>query len=432
VEELEGRWLPSTYYAASATDLIADINAANKAGGTNTIVLSAPTTSPYILTKVDNVTDGATGLPVVGGGSTADNLTIVGNGDTIGRSTASGTPAFRLLDVAGGSSLTIQNLTLEGGLAYGSGTWAEGGAIYNQGALTLSGVTVQNNTAKGASGSFFRSGSTYGQPAEGGGIFSSGALTLQNGTLVHGNSAVGGMGASTLGKGGPKNPVPGFGGGGFGGGLFIAGGTANLTNATISNDTAQGGQAGVVPTPGGFYQVGHAGPGKGGGLYVGAGTVSLASVTVQDDSAYAPVVGFGDALGGGLCVGGGTVNLANVTLAYNTAYGLEGYGGGLAAFGGAVRLDTVIVQNNTAEGCYPGEGFGGGLCVLDNITVSLCAVTVQYNTASGGAVQDPAQGGGLYISTISIVYLDTQTTVANNTANIDPDIAGSYTLQNCP
>ena len=74
----------------------------------------APTTSPYVLTAVDNYHRRRTGLPVI---AANDNLTIVGNGDTIERSTAAGTPAFRLFDVAAGASLTLQNLTLQGGLA---------------------------------------------------------------------------------------------------------------------------------------------------------------------------------------------------------------------------------------------------------------------------------------------------------------------------
>src|SRR6516164_5182454 len=102
LEALEDRMLPSTYSAATASDLIADISAANKAGGANTIVLTAPTTSHYVLTSVDNTKDGATGLPIIKNGV---NLTIVGNDDTIERSTAAGTPAFRLLDVGGGGSL---------------------------------------------------------------------------------------------------------------------------------------------------------------------------------------------------------------------------------------------------------------------------------------------------------------------------------------
>src|SRR5262245_11183206 len=149
VEALEDRALPSTYYAATASDLIADINAANKAGGANAIVLTAPTTSPYVLTAANNTADGPNGLPQI---SKKDSLTIVGNGDTIERSTAAGTPAFRLFDVASGSSLTLENVTLQNGLAFGAGASAEGGAIFNQGTLTLTGVTVQNNTAQGDNG----------------------------------------------------------------------------------------------------------------------------------------------------------------------------------------------------------------------------------------------------------------------------------------
>jgi hypothetical protein len=71
--------VPSTLYAATASDLLADINAVNKGGGANTIILTAPTTSPYEL---------ATSLPTI-----KKSVTIVGNGDTIERSTAAGTPA---------------------------------------------------------------------------------------------------------------------------------------------------------------------------------------------------------------------------------------------------------------------------------------------------------------------------------------------------
>src|SRR5262249_21256835 len=154
VETLESRLLLTAYAAATAAQLVADIKAANTSGGANTITLTAPTTSPYVLSAVNNKTDGPTGLPVVG---KKDSLTIIGNGDTIERSSAAGTPAFRLFDVAGGASLTLQNITLENGLVPGSGGAAEGGAIFNQGTLILSGATVQNNTAEcsgfgGASG----------------------------------------------------------------------------------------------------------------------------------------------------------------------------------------------------------------------------------------------------------------------------------------
>ena len=147
LEPLEGRALLTSYTAATVTALIADITAANTAGGTNTITLSAASTAPYVLTAVNNTTNGADGLPVI---AANDNLTIVGTGDTIERSTAAGTAPFRLFDLAVGGSLTLQSLTLQDGLAFGSGVSAQGGAIDNQGSLTLNDVTVENNIAQGA------------------------------------------------------------------------------------------------------------------------------------------------------------------------------------------------------------------------------------------------------------------------------------------
>ncbi len=136
VEQLENRMLPSAYTALTTTDLIADITAANTVGGTNTITLTAPTTSPYAMTARFNTLLGGgagNGLPVI---AANDNLTIVGNGDTIEK-TSGASVSFRLLDVAPLALLTLENLTLQGGyLYYGdadTGVGAAGGAIYNQG-----------------------------------------------------------------------------------------------------------------------------------------------------------------------------------------------------------------------------------------------------------------------------------------------------------
>jgi hypothetical protein len=113
VEPLEDRTVPSTFTAGSVSDLLADITAANQAGGANTITLVAGTT--FTLTAA---TDGTNGLPVI---AVNDNLTVIGNGDIIQRSTARGTPAFRLVDVTAGATLALENLTLQGGLAFSAG-----------------------------------------------------------------------------------------------------------------------------------------------------------------------------------------------------------------------------------------------------------------------------------------------------------------------
>ena len=87
LEPLEARALLASYTAASVSELIADITAANTNGGANTITLTAATTAPYVLTAVNNTTNDATGLPVI---AANDNLTIGGGGDTIERSTVLG------------------------------------------------------------------------------------------------------------------------------------------------------------------------------------------------------------------------------------------------------------------------------------------------------------------------------------------------------
>src|SRR5262249_32457090 len=200
--------VPANFTAASVPELLADVNAANLLGGPNTITLAPRTT--FTLTAA---TDGVNGLPVVAAG---DDLTILGGGAAIERSTAGGTPSFRLLDVAAGGALTLADLTLQGGL-----TWSGGGAISNQGALTLRGVTVQNNVARGGG-------------AAGGGIWSNGALTLEGNTLVRNNQALGDNASDPFSFG--------FAGSGFGGGVYVGGGTATLTGVTLSANTAQGGR----------------------------------------------------------------------------------------------------------------------------------------------------------------------------------------------
>ena len=71
-------YLPRAAARTFASELIADINAANTAGGSNTIVLMANTT--FDLTAVNNTTNGANGLPVI---VNRDTLTISGQGGDI-------------------------------------------------------------------------------------------------------------------------------------------------------------------------------------------------------------------------------------------------------------------------------------------------------------------------------------------------------------
>jgi hypothetical protein len=303
VESLEVRRLLASFTAVSVTELVVAINAANAAGGSNTITL-APGAS-FKLTSVDNTTsaDGPNGLPVIAAGNA---LTIVGNGDVLQRSTGTGTPAFRLFDVASGGSLTLNNLTLSRGLAWGYLT--AGGAILNEGTLSLSGVTVQNCLAQGPLGS----------PAFGGGIYSSGTLAIAN-SAIQNNQALGGDSSYVL--GGPGAMAA-------GGGVYIAGGSATVANCSLSSNLARGGNGGnggrtVFSTP-----PGPGGAGLGGAIYAAAGTVRISGSTITRNTAK-----------------GGSAGTASKGIA-KAAEGV-GQGGGIYIASGAVAGLDAFTQANT-------------------------------------------------------------------------------------
>jgi len=358
LERLEDRTvLSNAYTAATVADLIADINAANTAGGSNTIALVAGNT--FTLTALDNSTDGGNGLPVI---AANDNLTIAGNGDTIARSTTVGTPAFRVLDVAAGASLALSNATLQGG---GAGS-SNGGAILNDGSMDLNGVTVQQNAA-----------------VYGGGIYSSGSLTLEGGTLISGNLARGRPGYGSTPGGDAK-----------GGGLYAAGGAVTMTSTTVSSNTAQGGVGDVQH---GRFRGGF---GSGGGMYVAGGTVTLTNDTLTSNTAAqgASLKGGGYGAGGAVFVAGGTVKLTNCVLSKNHAaapspsFG-RGRGGGMYIAGGTVTLRSDTVTGNST---YDGGGGGaGGLDILSSATVYLDAFTVKHTT---GNTPDDIDGSYILIT----------------------------------
>jgi probable HAF family extracellular repeat protein len=153
-----GRASAAMYSAANVPELIADINAANQTPESDSIALVAGST--YTLMDLDNSLNGSSGLPIIGAG---EDLTIVGNGATIERSTAADTFEFRFFHVAVDASLSLENVTLQHGRAVGSGAFAQGGAIFNLGTLTLRNVMLRLCRGHGDAGACVqhRSGHVY-------------------------------------------------------------------------------------------------------------------------------------------------------------------------------------------------------------------------------------------------------------------------------
>ena len=189
----------------------------------DTLSLAAGCT--YRLTATDNSTDGPTGLPVIG-----IPLTIEGNGATITRSTSSGTPNFRLLDVTKSGDLSIDDLTLSNGVSDTLG----GGGIINDGIVALIGSTLSANSS----------------PLAGGGVVNYGTLAVTNSTLS-GNTTGGGGGGIDNGPAGTLTITNSTvaDNSGTGGGIATTG-PARVTNSIIADNS--GGNCNGAVTDGGY------------------------------------------------------------------------------------------------------------------------------------------------------------------------------------
>jgi hypothetical protein len=336
VEALEDRTVPATFTVTSLSDgsagsLSDAINQANAAPDADTIVFAPSLRGGTVnLSILQNISSSVPKVPQPAGPSAlliTSPITIEGTGETIAR--AIGARAFRLFQVTGDGNLTLHNLTLSNGLAQGGaggvggGSAGLGGAIYNQGTLTILGCTLTGNQAvgglsSGIDGGF--GGGGLGGPADAmvgmGGDPNGGAAGTAgfNGGFGGGGSILGGNGgAAGFGGGGGGSVNVGIGGfGGFGGG-----GGGNYSGNGGNGVPGFGGGFGSGGVNSGF---GGGGAGMGGAVFNQGGTVTIANSTLTDNTAQggSSPAGAGAGFGGGLFNLNGTVTLTNATIAANT------------------------------------------------------------------------------------------------------------------
>jgi LPXTG-site transpeptidase (sortase) family protein len=230
----------ASFPVGDAASLILAITTANSNNANDTITLTANIT----LTAINN---GVNGLPVILADSN-HSLTIEGNGFAISRSSAGGTPSFRIMEVDTGANLTLNNITISNGYA------DDGGGILNfGGTLTITNSTVSNNSAV----------STDISSAYGGAIFndSTGTLTIKNSTFT-GNSATslsnsGAIGGAIYnGSGGDltiinstfsdNQAIDNGSGGGTGGAIVNNSSTLTIKNSTFSGNSASDSNGGII------------------------------------------------------------------------------------------------------------------------------------------------------------------------------------------
>jgi hypothetical protein len=349
----------------------------------------------------DNFWYGPNALPPI-----ASAITIEGNGATLAV-TPGVSPRLRFFFVGadplgsgptpgyntpGAGSLTLHRLSLSGGRqkggdsgTIGGGGAGMGGAIFNQGSLTLDAVTLYGNTATGG-------GNSNENSLAGGGM---GASTGMGGAVPNGSSENGG---------GAGNIVEAGAGGGTGNGLGGNGGdstgnTPGPGHYGISGDGAgAGGGGGSIGGGGGAGfrgGAGGAGPAYGAGGSFGAGGQNAygSSTSVQH--------GGGGGVGGG---GGGGAN----SQGGGGGFG-GGGGGGIAASGGAGGFGGGS-GGGSGGNTNGGPGFGGGGRVTGSTggagaglggaifnhagKLTLLNCTLTGNTATGGSVAVVGMDGG--------------------------------------
>ncbi len=433
----------------SSSALVSAITTANGATGAQTVDLTPGCT--YTLTSAaSDPWYGPNGLPAI-----RNTITINGHGATIARS---GTTPFRFFFVGPatgsgyvgpgnpGGNLTLNDMTLTGGLAKGGAGGADqgggggagmGGAIFNQGTLTLRRVTLSQNTAQGGAGgavSGANAGGGIGADAfaspgfRGGGMDPSGLYFIGDFASTNGGTDAGGGGSGFQGTAGGNGftggscPSGGCGGAGSGfeTGLGGRGGCNDSVAASgLSGDGSGGGGAGIVAGTSG---------GAGGGF--GNGGADTSTSTAGGGGAG---VGGGGG-GGGPCGGGG--GFAGGGGGGNLEGGAGGFGGGgggdrgthnsPGGFGGGAGLGSNAA--GTAGGGGGGAGFGGAIFSMVG-TVTIENSTLSGNSASGGAGSPGAGAGsglGGAIFNLNASLAVTSSTIASNTAGTEG--GGIYNL----
>lgn len=220
-----------TFTPVTPVDFILNLNTANANGEADVFELNGQT---FTFAGSNNSTQGPNALPTI------KSVITIQNG-TIERSDATANN-FRLLMVEQFGNLTLSEVTLRNGQTdlkdnVNSTAEGSGGAVLNEGTLTINNSTISGNTA-----------SYYG-----GGLFNrnNGTATLTNSTVSNNNAYKGGgfsnssssnitLMASTVSGNTAQSSNDGYGGG------IQNNGNLTLTNSTVSGNSADGGGGGII------------------------------------------------------------------------------------------------------------------------------------------------------------------------------------------
>jgi hypothetical protein len=400
-------------------ELIDAITRANNNGEPDTINLGPG----CVIIKLDSAYAGSeSAFPEI-----TSVITINGNGATLQRN-ADSAEYFRIFKVASNGNLTLNQVTLKGGVAVNGGAifnhggsltvsnstisgnetyrYGGGGGIFNlQGTLTVSDSIISDNWADSGSaidnqqGTLTVSNSTISNnnnkvSEAGGGISNSGTLTVTNCTISGNTKAKQGGGILNYGTLIVSNStISGTVAAENGGGIYNYG-TVTVSNSTISGNSAsrEGGRGGGIYNNGGTLMVSHSTisgnsasqvGGRGGGIYNNDGTLMVSHSTISGNSASRQLsqrLGI-DNGGGGIYNDGGTVEVSDSTISGNQASVKAVDGGGGISNSGTLTVTNCTISDNRAHQ-------GGGIHNRGTLMVS--------HSTIGSGNRGFYTGGGIY------------------------------------
>ncbi len=262
----------------------------------------------------------------------------------------------------------------------------QGGAIHNEGTLTLIADRLTGNHTSGPSGGEGGNGGAGGYGNCGGAGVSEG----EAGTGPGGNGGAGGRGGDP-GSGGPGGP-------GQGGAVYnAAGATLTVSETVFSGDDATGGAGG---------NAGAGGAGGKGGCGGFGGAAGGGSGADGADGANGGAGGPGSDGEGGAIYNAGTLTIENGTqFSSDSATGGDGGSGGSGGNGGNGEDNGILAAHGTpgrtgdgghagdgGEGAGAGAGAGGAIYNAGTLTVQ-SGVVFASNTATGGDAGAGGAGG---------------------------------------
>jgi uncharacterized repeat protein (TIGR01451 family) len=300
------------------------------------------------------------------------------------------------VSTSGRGTTTITTCSISGNSA------ANGGGLYNDGNLMLTGGTVASNLASGNGGAVSTGGRgtttittcsiTGNSASSGGGVYNDGTFTLSGATVASNSASMSGGGVYTGKRGTTTITTCGItaNSAAYGGGVENDGTAAFLSCTVTGNNSANAG--------GGISEQGL------------TDSLTLTYCSISGNTAT-------NGTGGGITTSSsGTVALLDCSVSGNTS--VAGGGGGIWDYDTHITLSNCTVSGNIAG------TLGGGVGIrLGDLRLSSTTVSANFANYGGGIAQEPSASGYNYAGALSLA----NSIVAGNRAKSAADVGGQIT-----